>query len=367
MVNGFLGLGGRRNERYIIHTKQRPFTLFGFMPTTIFSQPQGYGHTRGRSSTTDNGDNVATMDVTDNSHFQGSPPKPHDRPASMDEASLKSFRTASSAPLMNSTSYTIMPTPIHAHFPPQTRMAGYSSRGTYMAPPGFAHATLMPGRTVRLRLIPPHHFTWAPGQHVLLTVPSISKLNSHPFTISSICDQQASSDDNREVVILIRTRTGFTRKLWQHVEELENAGKLGDKPNFRFTPPRRGVLLRAYIDGPFGSSVRACWTSYSTVLIFAGGSGISFAASILEYVCLCMVGREGKILGGSMGGILGNSISQIRRVRLVWLVREFCEFHVFLSFFPFPQDVYLISTYAVGCLSHTKMHGYGNQALWSSN
>ncbi|GJJ06827.1 hypothetical protein Clacol_001023 [Clathrus columnatus] len=216
--------------------------------------------------------------------------------------SVQASRTANSHPRG-----TPSPTPIHHDYPFQLRLAGYSSRGVYVSPPGYAHATLLPGRTIRLRLIPPHHFTWAPGQHVLLTIPSVSKFTSHPFTISSICDNEATTDDSRELLILIRARTGFTKELWMYVEQLERAGAIGDEPGFNFIRPSRGVLFRAYIDGPFGSSARVKWTTYDTVLIIAGGSGISFAASILEYVCMCLIGRDGKSLGGNTG-IWGNGM-----------------------------------------------------------
>jgi len=68
--------------------------------------------------------------------------------------------------------------------------------------------------------------------------------------------------------------------------------------------------------------VRAHWGSHSTVLIIVGGSGVSFGMSILEYVCLCLAGRDGKRLGGRPGG-WGREGYSTQRVRFVWLVREF--------------------------------------------
>ncbi|RPD70283.1 hypothetical protein L226DRAFT_616325 [Lentinus tigrinus ALCF2SS1-7] len=86
--------------------------------------------------------------------------------------------------------------------------------------------------------------------------------------------------------------------------------------------PSRGVLLRACVHGPYGSSVRASWGSYSTVLIVAGGSGVSYALSVLQYICLCLAGRNGRFLGGQSGGY-GHPNFKTTRVRFVWLVREF--------------------------------------------
>lgn len=302
IINGLLGgLQGRRSDRYLknIHSealeKARKF----------------------RSSYDRHSPAISSNDwpVTDPKRL------------SAGQISIQSFQTNSSAGLLsNNYTRSATPTPIHTNYPFQLRMAGYSARGAYVPPPGYAHATLLPGRTVRLRLIPPHHFTWAPGQHVLLTIPSISKFSAHPFTIASVCDSEAATDDGRELVILIRARTGFTKTLWMHIEQLEEAGAVGDEPEFNFVRPSRGVLLRAHIDGPFGSSIRAKWTSYDTVLIIAGGSGVSFAASILEYSCMCLTGRNGSSLGGTTGSWSGGAISQIKRVRFVWIIRDFSKY-----------------------------------------
>ncbi|GJJ12119.1 hypothetical protein Clacol_006360 [Clathrus columnatus] len=303
IINGLLGrLQGRRSDRYIrnIHAGAMEKAR-RLRSSNEFHSPTG--------PTTIPANNWPATDP---------------KRLSIGQVSIQSFQTGSSAALLSSShARSASPTPIHPNYPSQLRLAGYSSRGAYVPPPGYAHATLLPGRTIRLRLIPPHHFSWAPGQHVLLTIPSVSKFGAHPFTISSVCDGEAVTDDGRELLILIRARTGFTKDLWMHVERLEEAGALGDEPDFNFVRPSRGVLLRTYVDGPFGSSTRAKWTAYDTVLIIAGGSGISFAASILEYSCMCLMGRDGKSLGGNTGSWGNGAISQIKRVRLVWVIREF--------------------------------------------
>ncbi|KIJ44052.1 hypothetical protein M422DRAFT_252545 [Sphaerobolus stellatus SS14] len=314
-VNGLLGcMGGRRKERYLSHTNARPLSVFNKFNNVLNS-----GHLRRKSQPRDLTINTQELGIIDDSS------RLNNRPQSVGAESLKSFRSGNSAaPLMaSSPGYTLTPTPIHPAFHPHSRMAGYAGRGTYLPPPGYAHATLLPGRTIRLRLVPPHHFSWAPGQYVQLTIPGISLFKTHPFTIASVCDQESRLDDGREILLLIRARAGFTKDLWNYIEKLELEGKIGDKPDIQFTPPRRGVLLRAYIDGPFGSSIRAPWTSYSTVLVIAGGSGIAFGTAIMEYACLCLTGRDSKVLGSKAGGIFGGSSSQIRRVRLVWVIREF--------------------------------------------
>lgn len=316
ITNGLVGnLHGRRSDRYLknIHSE-------------AMEKARRFRFSSDRRSPVESTSPANNWPVTDPKRL------------SVGQVSIQSFQTSSSAGLLSHSHArgpSPSPTPIHPNYPFQLRMAGYSARGAYVSPPGYAHATLLPGKTVRLRLIPPHHFTWAPGQHVLLTIPSVSKFSAHPFTIASVCDSEAATDDGRELVILIRARTGFTKDLWMYVERLEEAGSVGDEPDFNFVRPSRGVLLRAHVDGPFGSSIRTKWTSHDTVLIIAGGSGVSFAASILEYACACLTGRNGKALGGSTGSWTNGVVSQIQRVRFIWIVREFSEYVILKSKSPF--------------------------------
>ena len=192
----------------------------------------------------------------------------------------------------------------------------------YLPPTGYAHAELLSGRTVRLRYISPGPFSWAPGQHFLINIPSVSRFTSHPFTAATVCDER-SGDSGRELVFLGRAKKGWTKELWDTVVKLmarHQSHPPGERPTKGTEAPPRGVLMRMYVDGPFGSSVRARWGSHSTVLIVAGGSGVSFGLSILEFMSMCLSGRDGKHLGG-----WGNKSFLTARVRFVWLVREFCK------------------------------------------
>ncbi|KAG8847443.1 hypothetical protein FRB91_011760, partial [Serendipita sp. 411] len=225
------------------------------------------------------------------------------------------------------------------------------TRYSRIPPPGFAIAQLLPGRVVRLRLLTPRPITWAPGQHVLLSVPSVSKYTTHPFTISGCYDDESDTGEGRVVELLIRAKNGFTKHLWEEVVRLVNEDDLPSKVSEPFADSREagdvetgygvgaghnkekataakkpnenaGVLIRAFVDGPFGSSIRAHWGNHSSVLIVVGGTGVTFGVSILEYLCLCLAGRDGKSLGGRPGG-WGHQGFKTSRVRFIWLVREF--------------------------------------------
>ena len=195
---------------------------------------------------------------------------------------------------------------------------------SYVPPSGYAHVELLAGRTIRLRLITPGYLTWAPGQNFLLCVPSVSKFLSHPFTSASVCDEQIAGDDGRMLVFLIRAKNGWTKDLWDAIVALTSGSR--KHPQSESPPiddlPAMGMLMRCWVDGPFGSTSRADWGMYSSVLIVAGGSGVSFGLSVLKYLSLCMSGREGRFLGGS--GSRSGTRFQTQKVRFVWVVREFC-------------------------------------------
>jgi len=197
-----------------------------------------------------------------------------------------------------------------------------SSPSTYIPPAGYARAELMPGKTIRLTVLTTECRTWAPGQHFLLSIPSINRFTSHPFTVGSVCDQQSLNPASRLMIFLIRAKAGWTKALWDTVVALSVRGKFhcdGEEPPRGTYPPNRGVLLRTFVEGPFGSVARTDWIEYSSVLLVAGGSGVSFGLSVLVYLCLCMSGRDSRYLGGP-----SKPFSRVSRVRFVWLAREFC-------------------------------------------
>ncbi|GBE82153.1 hypothetical protein SCP_0405330 [Sparassis crispa] len=212
-----------------------------------------------------------------------------------------------------------------SQYPPPLSVPHLLVPERYIPPPGFALAELLPGRTVRLRLITPGYLPWAPGQHFLLGIPSICRFTTHPFTVASVCDEQSPTDEGRELDFIVRAKNGWSKDLWDALALAVSRGQSsisGENLPGSYPLPRRGVLMRAYVDGPFGSAERARWGAHSTVLLVTGGSGVCFGLSVLQYLCLCLAGRDGSHLGGHKGG-WGKPGFRTTRVRFVWLVREF--------------------------------------------
>lgn len=219
-----------------------------------------------------------------------------------------------------------LPQSVTFGYPPSFVRGPSLISSNYIPPPGYAHVELLPGRTVRLRINTPGSLPWAPGQHFLVQVPCVSRFTTHPFTAASVYDMQ-SPVHARELVFLIRAKSGWTKDLWDTVAFMVSHGQThppSEKLPPHCEPPFRGALVRAFVDGPFGSAARARWGSHSSVLIVTGGSGVSFGLSVLQYICACMSGADGRKLGGYAGG-RGQPGFKISRVRFVWLAREFCK------------------------------------------
>lgn len=123
---------------------------------------------------------------------------------------------------------------------------------------------------------------WSPGQHAFLTMPQVAGLRyeQHPFTMANVPDGTGNA------VFLLRAQNGFTRRL---------VNKLADDVS---------TSINTYVEGPYGISHDM--NHYDSVLLVAGGTGVTFALSHL--LSIIKAGREGK--------------TAVSHVRLVWNVRE---------------------------------------------
>ncbi|KUJ23365.1 uncharacterized protein LY89DRAFT_573416 [Mollisia scopiformis] len=138
-----------------------------------------------------------------------------------------------------------------------------------------AAVTLMAENAIKVTI--PTQMTWRPGQYVYLRMPGISVFENHPFTISSLCSEDFPSeygDLYRDCTLVFRPFGGFTKRV------LETAIEKGPFKTYR-----------AYLEGPYGGMQREL-AAFETVILFAGGSGITAIVSQLLNLIKRM--RDGK-------------------------------------------------------------------------
>ncbi|GES63109.1 metalloreductase [Aspergillus terreus] len=128
-----------------------------------------------------------------------------------------------------------------------------------------ASFTPLPGNVTRITIENPG-VRWKPGQHVFLTCHSIAPLQSHPFTISSI------PDDNK-MEFLVRAEKGGTKRFFRYASKSHNILGTSDT-----TPVQK--FRTVFIDGPYGR-IRSL-RQFDSVVLIAGGMGITYTLPCLR-------------------------------------------------------------------------------------
>ncbi|KAK1141792.1 ferric-chelate reductase Frp1 [Aspergillus melleus] len=158
--------------------------------------------------------------------------------------------------------------------------------------------TPLPGNVTRITIENPG-IRWKPGQHVFLTCHSVVPLQSHPFTIASI------PEDNK-MEFLVRAEKGGTRRFFRYASKHHQIlGSTDSKPENR---PRA-----VFLDGPYGS-IRPL-RQFDSVVLLAGGMGITFTLPFLRDL----------IAGWKVGGAESttrNRHAVTKRIRFVWVIKS---------------------------------------------
>ena len=125
-------------------------------------------------------------------------------------------------------------------------------------------------------------FTWKPGQHIYISLPSIGFVEFHPFTIAN-GPNNTSQGGTRSINLYIKAHSGFTGRL-QHKAQRPTAEK----------------QFRVFISGPWGipPSVEA----FETVILIGTSSGASFTVPIFQS--------------------LANTPFCVRRIYFHWIIRD---------------------------------------------
>jgi NAD(P)H-flavin reductase len=149
--------------------------------------------------------------------------------------------------------------------------------------------TLLPGDVTRIDLWQNGKFNWKPAQHVFLRFTDLAPLDNHPFTIAS--PPPLANVNQRHLVFLARSHTGFTQKLWSYVRN--QSGQ------------EDGVTTSVWLDGPYGGHSRPLHTRFDSLILVAGGTGITACLPWLLHT----VSQAAKVN------------TKLKRVVLVWAMR----------------------------------------------
>ncbi|KAI4278140.1 MAG: hypothetical protein LQ337_001217 [Flavoplaca oasis] len=170
-----------------------------------------------------------------------------------------------------------------------------------------AELELLPGDACRVTLKIARPWVFRPGQYAFITVPSVGLWTSHPFSIAwsnNSADEKnqdsekgyqltpedilSCSQEKTSMSLIIRRRTGFTDKLFEKAERSSS-----------------GITtVAALVEGPYGG--HASLQSYGTVMIFAGGVGITHQVPFVR-----------DLVAGYASGTLA-----ARKVVLVWVIQS---------------------------------------------
>ena len=141
----------------------------------------------------------------------------------------------------------------------------------------------------------PEGFTWRPGQHCFLRFPGLEAWGNHPFTIAS-ADLDSRSVSNKScgnhastLTFYIRTHRGFTRKLAAYATRFPEASS------------------EVWVEGPYGGLSYRVENVYDSVVLVAGGGGVTACLPWVEHLVSMRKCREEM---------------RVRSVSLVWIVRE---------------------------------------------
>ncbi|KAH6624769.1 ferric reductase like transmembrane component-domain-containing protein [Chaetomium sp. MPI-SDFR-AT-0129] len=162
----------------------------------------------------------------------------------------------------------------------------------------------LPGGACRVTVTMARPWTFRPGQHAYLYMPTIGFWQSHPFTVAWSEEADSHHADGEEKLpvrrqdilgvkkstlsFVIRGRTGFTGALY----------------NQAASRPDGKMITRCLVEGPYRGSSRL--HSYGTVVLFAGGVGITQAVPHVR-----------DLVAGYTNGTVAT-----RRVVLVWTIQS---------------------------------------------
>ncbi|WVF68300.1 hypothetical protein IAT40_003065 [Kwoniella sp. CBS 6097] len=138
-----------------------------------------------------------------------------------------------------------------------------------------ATATLIDEETLKLT-VPTLYIKWSPGQHVFIRFSGVRPLESHPFSMATIPRPEERVNSAQNMVFLLKPFSGFTQALFQDVRS------------------RGKATYKVLIDGPYGGAGHDM-RAFDSVVVIAGGTGITWALSVLQDLAYYGKGQEVKM------------------------------------------------------------------------
>ncbi|OCF32660.1 hypothetical protein I316_05581 [Kwoniella heveanensis BCC8398] len=166
--------------------------------------------------------------------------------------------------------------------------------------PSKATISLLTPSTILLTFNSPSpHLNWSAGHHFYVVMPGMSRFpwEAHPFTACTVPLKPGQGAESGELAFIIRVRDGFTKRMKERVDEARKERNLALEADCE-------VEVQAAVEGPYG--VKSDLRGYEGILMFSGGSGISFAVANLLQTLREI--REGK--------------SRVKFISVVWMVKS---------------------------------------------
>jgi hypothetical protein len=186
---------------------------------------------------------------------------------------------------------------------------------------------------ISIRLASPmktHHI----GQHINLCVPAISPFQWHPFTITSVQQQNEAFQNTIEVCVI--ARGNFTRTLYRKVNPAEE--------------------MRVFVSGPFGSnSIQSndVLETHSSIVIACGGAGITFGMRLLRELTEMLAMQVDEPAASNDRESLLN-YCKTKNIYFYWSVRRYSELEWFRE--ELEQINYLYESHPQYPRLHIKFH-----------
>lgn len=176
---------------------------------------------------------------------------------------------------------------------------------------------VLPGKMTRIVVQCPQKFQWKPGQHCYISIPGISKLQAHPFTIVSLSTPYRCGGPN-DLVLLMRAYNGFTKNVQDLAVVSSRSNSISSDITYTSALDAEFTMnTRSWIDGPYGDFHPALERQYQGVVCVAGGSGITAALPWLVYLASRM-----RNSAYGMKGTHGEKICKTRTIHLIWSIRS---------------------------------------------